>query len=186
MISNELRARIFGMYLFSQFRYEGSACTRRVVGGISRTWNVIDDADGEEYRIDKCKLFLRPLHLLTHEHAIAIAKIAGYEDCEGTSLRVDLIGGIYRCSIDLYKMVVTDYRYSTDHIVDYPLDNTQKIIDFLRNNGYDMGYGEIESLIEAGVAISIDDVGLSNQLPRKDSGTHPDIIGEAIIEPEDI
>jgi len=192
MISNELRVQIFGAYLFNHFRYEGSINTIRVIGGISRGWSIIDDVDKEKYRVDKCKLILTPLNLLTHEHAIAIAKIAGYEDCEGTSLRVDLVGGIYlvggmyRCRINLYKMAITDYSYSTDHVVDYPLANPQKIIDFLRNNGYDVGYGHIESLIQAGVAISISDTHLSTQSPENDNHIHPDIIGEAIIEPEEV
>jgi len=186
MISNELRVRIFGAYLFNHFRYDDFFDESHISAAIG--WGCIDNTKGVRFILDRCKLILRPLNLLTDEHAMTIAHLAGWRLGElsdsGESIDVS-VDKFSRTSIDLHKMVVKEYIYSTGHTLESPLESTLKIIDFLRKNGYDVGYGDIESLIQAGVAIS-SDTPLSTQSHANDSHTHPDIIGEAIIEPEEV
>lgn len=78
-LTNEEIARIFLLYWQQPFVYDGSFSIQRVVAGITKGWNIIDDnepAGSSSYRVDKCKLILTTLEDMSDENALDICKAA--------------------------------------------------------------------------------------------------------------
>lgn len=91
-----------------------------------------------KYSMDDCQLLLTPLAEITDEHAIEVAKIARY-------------GG--NITPNIGRQLVTEYMYKVSNV---RAAEWISVIDFLRENGYDCGYGPITSLIDVGIALHKD------------------------------
>lgn len=84
--------------------------------------------------MNQCQLILTPLSEITDEHAIEVGKIFGF--------KVQLLENGKWLAKNLHnsKFDITTIKQ-------------MQVIDYLRSMGYDCGYGDISSLIEAGIAI---------------------------------
>lgn len=85
-----------------------------------------------------CQLLLTPLSAISDEDAIEVAKIAGYNTLNCPNLLKAGMLIVQNNSLMCRGMKSADW---------------QQIIDYLRSKGYDTGYGNIKSLIEAGIAL---------------------------------
>jgi len=74
-ITNEIKAKIMAPYIGSScFTYDGSIGTKRSLKGI--TWTLaLQDEKGDVFRIDKCKVLLKPISAILDEDAIELIKI---------------------------------------------------------------------------------------------------------------
>lgn len=89
------------------------------------------------------QLILTPISELSHEDATELAKILGwdYNNEPDSDAHYDLEG------------LRDDIANNGDDVFDVGFTKCQIVLDYLRSKGYDCGYGEIPSLIEAGIAI---------------------------------
>ncbi len=130
-------------------------------------------ADMVERKVDECQLLLSPLSAITDEHAIEAAKLASYhpdlkEDWENIicDFRVDEIVR-HPDRIEIKHTCICfegsfNLRFDGNMFMsgeDEGMRAQPEIylphygIDYLRSKGYDCGYSDIPSLIEAGIAI---------------------------------
>lgn len=117
---------------------------------------------GVEIDIKDGRLLLIPLSKITDEDAIEVAKIiTGNNICQIVEKRKGSILFYVDSSSSLdeglqIELKFTDYVGRIAQYAQYQstcLFFYQRVVDFLRSRGYDCGYGEIPSLIEAGIAI---------------------------------
>ena len=159
-ISNEVLARIYGAYLGSPIQYqdtEGKTVIATLTGvsradGLETTWDKKKDGCVGDYLSFKAngrhdcdalhaKLILRPLSDITDEHAKQVAELMS--SLEYGELDPDTISDWFN---DIW---IGNSALMSDYVDGRQL---QGLIDFLRSLGYDLGYGSIPSLIQAGIA----------------------------------
>lgn len=120
---------------------------------------------------DDCLLILTPLSAISDEHAIEVAKIllpmAFVRRTKGwiVSRNYTITGFPY---VKIHHNLIA-YSVQIDcRLINFDVSCMEDgnnvtgetdmqpiaIIDFLRSNGYDCGYGNVKSLIDAGIAIS--------------------------------
>lgn len=160
-ISNELRERIFGTYWDVNVKWKAHTYTA------VEARNVLTAC-----RYKNCQPILMPLSEITDEHAIGVAKRATInpypiggnwkkDNFTDISIRRESDGGINGVLIDIsnntreYTVVVRSDGLigATENGELMPIINMIGVIDYLRK-WYDMGFEEITSLIDAGIAIS--------------------------------
>lgn len=125
--TNEFLARVYGAYYGCQY-----------IDRVSNNRKSLEaDIISEIHAFGKYKTYqltLTPLSKITDEDAVYIAQsILGYSD------------GYHEYFVETGK------RYLSKNS-NY-MDTDREVIDKLREWGYDCGYGDIPSLIEAGIAI---------------------------------
>lgn len=121
------------------------------------------------YKISSAKLILTPLSSITDEHAIEVAKIimplCFFNRKLGWKVaRNYAVTGYPYIKVWHPKKVLS--LQIDPSIVGFDVDNMEdretgrhdmkpvETIDYLRSKSYDLGYGNIKSLIESGIAIS--------------------------------
>jgi hypothetical protein len=87
---------------------------------------------------DDIKLILKPLSKLSDADALAISMICG------------LSHGDYVYKLRMGRELVTEYWRRVSNVA---ASSWVKVFDYLRANGYDCGYADIPSLIDAGLAM---------------------------------
>ena len=140
-MTNEYRCKIFAAHLGCNFRYAGSIANIRKLAGINRRYSVEEEAPtGDSYRIDRCQLILTPLSEISDEHARGIARIARPDITDnehllniGRSICINLIRG--------------------NVLLEIGFNRIRGIITYCQRNSIDVGYDDIPSLIEAGIAV---------------------------------
>ena len=135
--SNEFLERVFAAYWGVDCRYKNEFGTfepkvdRQFFG---------NNKLGNDYKI---QLLLTPLSQISDEDAIEVARILGlsYNNDPESECYYDL-GGL-----------IADLTSNSEDYIKMHFNGSGILIDHLRSRGYDCGYGEIPSLIEAGIAI---------------------------------
>lgn len=134
--SNEFLARVYGAY---------NTVTVKSQFGVHTLFGVT--TEGVYVSVGKERLFrefqgssllLTPLSQISDEDAIEVAALMA---CPNSSVKSKIEWGKYY----IMQIIRLNGTYSCLHLT--------KTIDYLRSKGYDAGYGEIPSLIEAGIAI---------------------------------
>lgn len=120
----KLTQQIAGAYIGAQVVWRGIEVP---------AYNVIN-----AHEIINCRLILTPLSAISDEDAVGLAEMFGY----------DPVGKIVKC-VMRYNQIELHFEY-----VVYRIVISQHIIDYLRSRNYDIGYMDIKSLIDAGIAIS--------------------------------
>lgn len=136
----EIKERIFALYW-------GVRCGINAWTTESRPYKVCPQfLHYSNYERNNAYLLLKPLYSLSSEDTITVAKIAGFDDCDGESFNVYKVEGIYRKWIDIYRFV-------SDGITREPLKNSIQIVDYLRSKSYATSYLDwtVDELVEAGV-----------------------------------
>ena len=102
--------------------------------------------DSDWWNIDICQLILTPLSEITDEHVLGVANIM----YDGVADKINNRIG--------YMMQVAGTKQFAQKLFATPLNGSKyiAIIDYLRSKSYDLGHGQIPSLIEAGIAIKKD------------------------------
>lgn len=143
-ISNEMRARIFAAYIPCQVLYRTDTVTLKAVGitiDEDMVQVVTETGYVDWYSIDGHKLALHDLKNITDEHLVKCyhlyCEIAAYDYTQD------------------YKDVLTCAKHWLDKEGMKPLITYTKLSDTLRSLGYDVGYQNIPSLIEARIAIDV-------------------------------
>ena len=159
-MTKTLTAQIVAMYFGAKFTYRGSYGHIRTMGGIAITHNLIDDDTQETFNTSKCYLILRRLDKITDEDAIACIKIRDKGVIYGFGTPVYKAEKVksfnYGKNISEEQTCITIYdKIGTSYGQYFILQSQLGIeeVDFLRSKGYDCGAGEIQSLIECGLAI---------------------------------
>lgn len=148
--TNEFLARVYGAYY-------GSECVQCVGSKQELKGTISQLANLPFYERNNTKLLLTPLSQISDEDAIEVAKIAGITEIAGGVIRGNGVIVIHSPSgrkLSVYhnagskhvSIRIKDKGYDV-------IDGAQNIYDFLRSRGYDCGFSEIPSLIEAGIAI---------------------------------
>jgi len=142
-ITNELLAGVYGAYIGCGATHENSIDTKLVGWDVlsfkygnpvlEGTWKHRDDACRLWCYWDECKLLLTPLSEITDEDAIEVARLNRVE----TSCP-ELVGHS-----------IIHWRVKNGFVREF----NAEMCDYLRSKGYDAGYLNIPSLIEAGIAI---------------------------------
>lgn len=152
-MTNKALARIFSCYIGCNFRYDGSVGIIREVAGVNRRMNIEEEAPtGDPYRVDRCKLILKPLSELSYNADLCV-KIREILDIREmfTNFMSDRVRFGYNA------LNTKDVLY---------LEMPFPVIDELRRCGYDCGFGDIPSLIDAGIAITAqNEMALDKQNP---------------------
>lgn len=154
-INKQLLSKIFSTYVGSKCKYVGERVWTREIAGdlihILRGVNVKENKNFMEsdmglivdYFTDSHKLILCPLPEITDTDAVQVAILASKAVFEQ-----DIFHG---------KAIVLDIHKNKPITTLHP-KTIISIIDFLRLREYDCGYGEIPSLIDAGIAVRNTDV----------------------------
>lgn len=162
-ITNELLARIYGAYIGCECKIVSKNDPYNQFGEIglkSRlNWLHIGLLDTV-----KVKLLLTPLSEITDEDAIEVGKIAFYgadiDDFECKQIDRTKEGVVEIVGNSNLRLCIAAWGNSLAFAMVYddgnflPIPEIHAIIDYLRSKSYDCGYGEIPSLIEAGIAIN--------------------------------
>ena len=148
-IAKELYPHIYGAYYgspvchpsdFASFEYRGVKSINGVIhpvlygdwsGGTNPNLSCESHTDWDEI-----KLKLKRLSNITDEDALEVCKLLGR------------YGGTHTANIG--RQLVAEYLRKVSNVVGV---DWFRILDYLRSKGYDCGYGSIDSLIDAGVAI---------------------------------
>lgn len=182
---NKLTAQIAGAYLGCDVKHSTMGrsgigkltAIRKDVLGISDE----DDIYGSWINTDYCQLLLRPLSEITDEDAVQVANMKKRE-CHTEFTVSNMQHALHQTSKDGYNILWIDFQSfsinhaghsqvhkhkigistwgSVTHYYDGELsqvNDSRQIIDYLRSRSYDCGYGNIPSLIQAGIAIPLTD-----------------------------
>lgn len=154
--TNEFLARAYGAYIGSNIIMPKSGRIAKLQGVDfdGATTHLNDGEDNRNFEYFPFKLILTPLSEISDEDAIEVAKMLD------PWLVENMVYEVKRESFDLRVRG----RHDNSRMVQiiwfnsaiFSSDNhniNNGVIDFLRSKFYDMGYGEIPSLIEAGIAI---------------------------------
>lgn len=171
-LTNEQLARVYGAYISGKvlMDWNGKPTEFKVTYGIDKLFCFILPEGASFSQI--CKLLLTPLSAISDEDTIEVAKmLCQHGKVDFTQHKVGVIGrsdekvlvkigGLFlHIYFDGRMFATSEDKPPADYM---PIYNTQKIIDYLRSNKrpegtekpvYDCGYGDIPSLIEAGIAI---------------------------------
>lgn len=170
-ISNELRARIFAAYWGSKVKidYPSSNFPQYTVVDKLFHSKLQNKTESLATHYKWNKLILTPLCDITDDDAIEVAKILIPQCFErrakGWQISRDFTVTGYPYIKIHHRLIM--YSVQIDpRLVNFDLDNMDDretgahdmkpttVIDFLRSKSYDVGYGDIPSLIDAGVAVS--------------------------------
>lgn len=95
------------------------------------------------------KLLLTPLSKIREEDAIYVAKIANVN----WNTRNEMFGYDFSNYITIGRDICHTIDSGLADMLYIRFCNLIEIIDYLRSKSYDLGYGSIKSLIEAGIAL---------------------------------
>lgn len=143
--TNEFLSRMFAAYAPCGVVEKGKDEIYKMVGVSHDSGNFevqpYGNSETDWWNIDQFQLSLMPLSSITDEHAIEVAKILGYTS--------ESIGyeGAKEDMIEQINDIITGERLIKWHTF-------QRLLDYLRPLGYDLGFQHIKSLIEAGLALS--------------------------------
>lgn len=142
-MNNEVKAKIFAAYLGSPYRVDYlSVTTKQPSFKVEKCLTPFDLYHYAPYHVTSVytmTLLLKPLSAISDEDALKLGKMYGWE-VEGNPFG----GDITLPDEDVIKLI----KYHAED-----MQFSHKEIDTLRGWGYDCGYAEIPSLIEAGIAI---------------------------------
>ena len=93
-------------------------------------------------KLEQCKLRLIPLSKISDADAIELVAFAGWD--------AEMRGKVLKCEFD--KIVHNTIRVEFE-MHQYRIPITIEVIDFLRSKGYNCGYGNLVSLIDARIAV---------------------------------
>lgn len=139
--------RIFGAYIGCDC-YDEYSDKQGVVQGVNKEYIWIKHNIIHDRAYNEVKLILTPLSEITAIHAEAIGRLT-----ELSAYRREFWG----CDSNNYLWIGKEianglYTYCGDILLS--ISAHRAIIDYLRSQHYDCGYGTRESLIETGIAIS--------------------------------
>lgn len=137
-LNNENKAKFFALHFFgTSFNYIGSIGRDRFIGGISKNWNIIDENDGSEHRIEGCVIKLNPLSYITDEDAIEVGKYLGFPQKHYLKNGKAFIGELLKGK----GMLFNYHPYKISFVFDY-----------LRSAGYALRWMglSVDEMIEAG------------------------------------
>lgn len=151
--SNEILFKVFTTYAGCEMILEKSGRIAKLCG-VAFDGMIISLYDGEDirnYEYFPFKPILTPLSAITDEHADTCAVFCGLHT-EGNAIK--RYSEAIIISNDTYDLQIghNGYICLRKNGQLYNMD-MRKVIDKLREWGYDCGYGDIPSLIEAGIAI---------------------------------
>lgn len=109
---------------------------------------VLNTAEHNVYflHLGQCQLLLTPLSAISDEHAVEVADMQMFVP-EARNKQKDLLS----CTFEKGAFFICHLHFPTAKVNLYELGC--ETIDYLRSVGYDLGHGNIPSLIDAGIAI---------------------------------
>lgn len=163
-ITNEMRERIFWTYAPKEILWNDRVWSFAGFQGNTHVKLLRSDSCGYFMPFDKCTLLLHELKNITDEHAVEVARVYSSNVIDSVELntwkvvRENIKGFMYvhvisgastvAFNIDIAHRVIETY----DTGEACPANSMLPCFDTLRSLGYDCGYGDIPSLIAAGIA----------------------------------
>jgi len=158
-LSNEMRLQILHTY---------SNCKCSYQDGHTNEVYPVKDIFSKYLFTEKVKLLLMPISEISEHHAIEVLKIIdkinlfGGSDSSDVSYEFKMIHTYHsnleiKSSLPYVERKIKNHPYGGLILGEYMLKEIPiSVLDFLRCIGYDCGYGDIPSLIAAGVAMKAD------------------------------